>query len=98
MTRKPLFQHLYFQVLAAIILGACLGYFYPSPPDLWLKRDGTVIEGAVGATPATAKPATLPTNLVASVQTARPNLLIQQVTATEETNPTYRVTFQKRIG
>jgi aerobic C4-dicarboxylate transport protein len=30
MIRKTIFRHLYFQVLLAIILGACLGVFYPS--------------------------------------------------------------------
>src|SRR5438093_12034470 len=30
MRRPKLFDHLYFQVLLAIILGASLGYFYPS--------------------------------------------------------------------
>src|SRR2546426_7945574 len=29
MIRKTIFRHLYFQVLLAIILGACLGVFYP---------------------------------------------------------------------
>ncbi len=29
MIRKTIFRHLYFQVLAAITIGACLGFFYP---------------------------------------------------------------------
>jgi aerobic C4-dicarboxylate transport protein len=29
-TRKPLYRHLYFQVISAIIFGILLGYFYPS--------------------------------------------------------------------
>ena len=29
MIRKILFRHLYFQVVVAILLGACFGYFYP---------------------------------------------------------------------
>lgn len=29
-TRKPLYKHLYFQVISAIIFGILLGYFYPS--------------------------------------------------------------------
>jgi aerobic C4-dicarboxylate transport protein len=28
-SRKPLYAHLYFQVLTAIILGVLLGHFYP---------------------------------------------------------------------
>ena len=27
--RKPLYSHLYFQVVTAIIIGILLGYFYP---------------------------------------------------------------------
>lgn len=29
MLRKSIFRHLYFQVLVAIVVGACVGYFYP---------------------------------------------------------------------
>lgn len=29
LTHKPFYSHLYFQVLAAIAVGVCLGYFYP---------------------------------------------------------------------
>ena len=27
--RKPLYTHLYFQVITAIVIGVLLGYFYP---------------------------------------------------------------------
>src|SRR5687767_5775897 len=30
MLRKSIFRHLYFQVLVAIVVGACVGYFYPA--------------------------------------------------------------------
>src|SRR4051812_26539129 len=30
MIGKSIFRHLYFQVIVAILLGACLGYFYPA--------------------------------------------------------------------
>ena len=29
-TRKPLYTHLYFQVVTAIVIGVLLGYFYPA--------------------------------------------------------------------
>ena len=46
MVRKNIFRHLYTWVLLAILAGALLGYFYPTPPSLYLTADGAVLNVA----------------------------------------------------
>jgi aerobic C4-dicarboxylate transport protein len=98
MIRRTVFRHLYFQVLVAIILGACLGYFYPSPPPLYLDSSGTVITAPATAASASFQPMLAPTNIVQVIETNRPNLRIDRVSATPPPDAIYQVTFQKKVG
>src|SRR5262245_48541173 len=98
MIRKTVFRHLYFQVLAAIILGACLGSFYPSPPPLYLAADGTVVTSTPNRPAQDFQPAVPPTNILHSVQQLRPDLQVDQIASVAAPDLVYKVTFQKKIG
>jgi aerobic C4-dicarboxylate transport protein len=89
---------LYFQVVAAIILGGALGYFYPTPPALNLANDGTVLVSKPDLPMEEIKSDTLPTNIVKIVEQQRPKLRMAEVWASPEPNRIYHITFQKRIG
>ena len=98
MIGKTIFRHLYFQVLAAIIIGAALGYFWPTPPPLWVAADGSVVSSPPPLRIEEIKRTAVPTNVVQAVARLRPSLQVAQIEVAPGPQPVYKVTFQKRIG
>lgn len=98
MIGRTVFRHLYFQVLVAIILGACLGYFYPSPPPLYLDSNGAVAAAPPAAAASNFQPVAAPPEILRAIETNRPNLRVDRVLASPAPNPIYEVTFQKKVG
>lgn len=96
--RKSLFRHLYTWVLLAIILGALVGYFYPSPPPLYLTSEGMVTTAPANLTAETIQFGKLSESIQRALQTERPGLLIKEVNATPAPNVVYQITFQSKIG
>ena len=96
--RKSIFRHLYTWVLLAIVSGALLGYFYPSPPPLYLAADGAVIGATAALTGARVKSSDLPENILRAIQTQRPGQQINELKATPAPGVVYQITFHKKIG
>lgn len=96
--RKSPFSHLYTWVLLAIVLGALVGYFYPSAPPLYLTTDGAPATEPAGDTTGKVQFGKLPENILRTVQTERSGLQIKEVTTTTAPSIVYKVTFQGKIG
>lgn len=96
--RKSLFSHLYTWVLLAIILGAFVGYFYPSPPPLYVTPDGMSVAAPADLAAESVQFGKLPENILRTIQAERPGLPVKEVTATPAPNVVYRITFQSKVG
>src|SRR5262245_39416629 len=95
---KSIFRHLYTWVLLAIISGALVGYFYPSPPSLHVTPAGAVTTAPVNRAAETLQFGKLPDEVMNAVYTNRPGLQIKEVNATPPPEFVYEITFQSRIG
>jgi len=96
--RKSIFRHLYTWVLLAIISGALVGYFYPSPPPLYVKSNGDVTTEPANKSTETLQFAKLPDPVMRAVHTNRPGLQIKEVSATPPPEVIYEIDFQSKIG
>ncbi len=96
--RKSIFRHLYTWVLLAIVSGALLGYFYPSPPPLYLSADGAVLGATAALTGDSVKSSDLPEHILRAIQTQRPGQQIKELKATPAPSVLYQITFHKKIG
>ena len=96
--RKSLFSHLYTWVLLAIISGALVGYFYPSPPPLYVSTNGQLTTAPANRSVETIQFGKLPEAIQRTVQAERAGLQIKEVSATPAPDVVYAITFQSRIG
>jgi aerobic C4-dicarboxylate transport protein len=95
---KNIFRHLYTWVLLAIISGALVGYFYPSPPPLYVASNGALAGPPANKSAETLQFGKLPETVLGAVHTNRPGLQIKEISATAAPDVVYEITFQSRIG
>lgn len=95
---KSIFRHLYTWVLLAIISGALVGYFYPSPPPLHVTSSGALTSEPANKSAETLQFGKLPEAVLRTIQTNRPGLQIKEINATPGPDVVYEITFQSKIG
>lgn len=95
---KSLFSHLYTWVLLAIISGALVGYYYPTPPPLYVTSAGALTTAPANKTAETLQFSKLPDAVLRAVQASRPRLQIKEVSATPAPEVVYEITFQSKVG
>ena len=95
---KSIFRHLYTWVLLAIISGALVGYFYPSPPPLYVAADGKLVTAPANKAAETLQFGKMPVDVLRAVHTNRAGLQIKEVSATPAPDVVYEITFQSKIG